>query len=338
MKEKIECPYCDGQATLERESKSLNFRKEQFYVEAHYYKCNKCNEEFTTTASDTITLLQLHNQYREKYNIPFIEEIIAIREKYDLAASKMSDVLGLGANGYSNYEKGEIPSQAIGNLISTADNPEVFNGMIEKGKHYFTENAFEKIKKKIQHLIEKQNGMGYYHLPLNQHNEPNRYTGYKKLNKEKFSNILIACTKRCKRDYNSRLKLNKLLYYADSHNYKKTGHSITGLTYRAIQYGPVPTNYDNIFACLESEEVILSNWIEDKQNEPKEYFYTDKEFNHSIFSTAELETIETIINKFKNTRTWDLVELSHKENGWIEQNKDKGIIDFQKYAFYTQGV
>ena len=284
-------------------------------------------------------MVQAYNQYREKHGIPFIEEIVSIREKYDLSASRISEVLGLGVNGYSNYEKGEIPSQAIGNLISTADNPEVFNGMIEKARTCFTsESSYEKTKKRIQHLIEKQNGLGYYHLPLNQHNEPNRFTGYKKLNKEKLSNVLIACTTRCKKDYNSRLKLNKLLYYADSHHYKKTGHSITGLSYRAIQHGPVPTNYDNIFACLESEEIIISNWIEVKKNEPQEYFSTEKDFNASFFSTVELETIETIIDKFKNTRTWDLVELSHKENGWLDLNKERGIIDFQKYAFQTQGV
>ncbi len=338
MKEKIECPYCDGQATLEREGKSLTYRKEQFTVVAHYYKCNKCNEEFTTTESDTITLVQAHNQYREKFGIPFIEEIVAIREKYDLSASKMSEVLGLGANGYSNYEKGEIPSQAIGNLISNADNPEVFNGMVEKAKHYFSESAFEKVKKRIQHIIERQHGVGYYQLALNQHSEPNCLTGYRKINKDKVAHILIAFTLNCDSGFNDRLKLNKLLFYTDFANYKNTGYSITGLSYRAIQHGPVPTNYDNIFAYFQTEGIINSNWVKENKGTAKEYFFTEKQFDSTLFTESEKETIDTIIYKFKNTRTWDLVDLSHEEKGWIQLNHEKGVIDFQKYAFELQGV
>ncbi len=339
MKEKIECPYCDGQAKLEREGKLLTYRKEQFTVVAHYYKCNKCSEEFTTTESDTITLLQVHNQYREKYGIPFIEEIVAIRDKYELSASKMSEVLGLGANGYSNYEKGEIPTQAIGNLISNADNPEVFNGMVDKARHCFTsETAFEKIKKRIQHIIERQHGVGYYQLALNQHSEPNSLTGYKKINKDKVANILIAYTINCISEYNDRLKLNKLLFYTDFANYKNTGYSITGLSYRAIQHGPVPTNYDNIFACFQNEGLITSNWVKENKGAAKEYFLTEKEYDSTLFSESEKSTIDAIINKFKNTRTWDLVDLSHKEKGWIDLKDERAVIDFQKYAFELQGI
>lgn len=66
MKQKIECPYCDGTANLQKEAKELNYRKDAFKIVAHFYKCEKCNEEFTTTEADTISLMQAHNQYREK--------------------------------------------------------------------------------------------------------------------------------------------------------------------------------------------------------------------------------------------------------------------------------
>ena len=79
MKKVIECPYCDGNAILHKETKELNYRKEVFKILAHYYKCEKCAEEFTTTESDTISLMQAHNQYREKYSIPFPEEIAKLR-------------------------------------------------------------------------------------------------------------------------------------------------------------------------------------------------------------------------------------------------------------------
>ena len=88
--------------------------------------------------------MQAHNQYRERHSIPFIEDICAIRGNYELPANKMSEVLGLGVNGYSNYEKGEIPTPAIGNLINTISDPNVFIGLLHRAKNIFTKNAYEK--------------------------------------------------------------------------------------------------------------------------------------------------------------------------------------------------
>ncbi len=93
MKNLIECPYCDGNAKLHRKDKEINYRKEMFCVVEHYYKCENCKEEFTTTKTDTVTMTQVYNMYRKKYNIPSLEEIIAIREQYDISATKMSEIL-----------------------------------------------------------------------------------------------------------------------------------------------------------------------------------------------------------------------------------------------------
>lgn len=42
-------------------------------------------------------------------------------------------------------------------------------------------------------------------------------------------------------------KLNKEMYYVDFYSYKKYGRSISGLAYRAIQYGPVPEHYETVY-------------------------------------------------------------------------------------------
>ena len=39
-----------------------------------------------------------------------------------------------------------------------------------------------------------------------------------------------------------------------------------------------------------------------------------------------------VMELFKDTPSWDLVELSHKERAWIELNKTKSIISYQDYA------
>ena len=338
MKKVIECPYCDGHAELKKEDKELNFRKEVFKVLAHFHKCQKCLEEFTTTESDTLTILQAHNQYRERYSIPFVEDICALREKFELPANKMSEVLGLGVNGYSNYEKGEIPTPAIGNLINTVCDPNVFIGLLHRTEKEFAKNAYEKAKARVEYLITREREVNPFYATINQYAEANHYTGYKKPNVDKLANVIVAFISRCKPAFNDRLKLNKLLFYTDFCHYKLTGFSLTGLSYRSIQYGPVPTFYDNIYTYFENEGLICSNWIKEENGSGKELFETTGTFESKHFNAEELENIETIINKFRNTSSWDLVDLSHKEKGWMETQEKKEMISYQEYAFDLVGV
>lgn len=333
MKQKIECPYCDGMASLQKEIRELTYRKDQFKIVAHFYKCEKCGEEFTTTETDTISLIQAHNQYRESYNIPFPEEIAAIREKYELSAAKMSEVLGLGANGYSNYEKGEMPVPALSKLIATAAKPSVFKEFLIDARSGFSDNGFEKAKEKVDFLIEQENKSVPLYLSLNIHSEANNYTGYKRPDAERIAGLVTMYIQNCIPEFNDKLKLNKLLFYTDFCHYKNHGKSISGLSYRAIQYGPVPANYDNVYSYLESEQIIVSEWIRLSNGSAREVFKTYNDFETKFFSPDELKTINTVINHFNKTSTWDMVDLSHKEKAWKELEAGKQLISYQDYAF-----
>ena len=61
----------------------------------------------------------------------------------------------------------------------------------------------------------------------------------KDYSQEKLINLIIYFTKNTK--YCGILKLCKLLYFADFKHFKETGESITGMSYQAWPYGPVPT-------------------------------------------------------------------------------------------------
>ncbi len=74
---------------------------------------------------------QVFNQYRDKFNIPFPDEIRRIRKKYGLSAKRMSEILGFGVNSYRNYEAGEMPSIANAKLIQMVDDPSYFLDMVE---------------------------------------------------------------------------------------------------------------------------------------------------------------------------------------------------------------
>ena len=337
MKNKIECPYCDGHAILHSEQKELSFRKESFRVRVHYYRCQKCNEEFTTTDVDTVTMLQLYNQYREKYDIPFPEEIKSLREKYVLSASKMSSILGLGINSYNNYEKGEVPSLANANLISMAQNPKSFLNLLRKVQDKFSVNIYDRLFARVNKAITETDEFDPFNWAIHYYNKPSKYSGYKTPDFDKVSGLISLFLQNCKEEYNDKLKLNKLLFYADFWNYKKNGSSITGISYRAIKYGPVPAYYDNIYALLESDNHIITEFTDDGHGGAREIFKSGIETNKEIFTELEIETIEEIINKFKNTPTWEVVKVSHNEIAWQKLNVENKIISYQDFAFDITG-
>jgi putative zinc finger/helix-turn-helix YgiT family protein len=338
MQTRIECPYCDGKANLQRESKELTYRKEVFNVVAHFYNCEKCKEEFTTTETDTISLTQAHNLYREKHHIPFPEEIARIRQQYDLSAAKMNEVLGFGANGYSNYENGEIPTPAYGNLISAAADPNFFLSLLEKAEEYFTVNGYKKAREKALSLIRELEVKKAICKRLNLIYEANNLTGFRKLNPERLANLIVYFIKNAKPDFNDKLKLNKLLFFTDFLHYKNHGISISGLSYRPIKLGPVPTNYDNIYSYLEDEQFINPQFQELSNGGVKELFTTEFNFDKSLFTKEEIATLEVIIKNFSNTPTWKIVNLSHQEKAWKELESKKALIGYQDYAFELETI
>jgi len=122
----MKSPITGREMKLIKKRRSMDFRKETFEVVFHYYKCADSGEQFTTTAMDEVNMNQVYNQYRDRFNIPFPDEVIRIREKYGLSAVKMSEILGFGVNSYRQYEAGEMPSIANAKLIQMVDDPKFF--------------------------------------------------------------------------------------------------------------------------------------------------------------------------------------------------------------------
>lgn len=96
----MKSPITGLEMKLTKEQRSMIFRKETFDIVFHYYQCEDSGEQFTSAALDELNMNQVYNQYRDKFNIPFPDEINNIRSKYGLSASKMSEILGFGVNSY----------------------------------------------------------------------------------------------------------------------------------------------------------------------------------------------------------------------------------------------
>lgn len=328
----MKSPITGKQMELRKEIRNMEFRKEKFDVVFHFYYDRDLKEQFTDTKLDELNMNQLYNKYREKHNLPFSEEIKAIREQYDLPATKMSEVLGFGINSYRNYEAGEVPSAANGKLIQLAANPKRFRDLLELCETC-DERTKTKTLKRIEDLIQenKQALLAYEEHLLDGH-LPDEYTGYRKSNFKKFREMVVFFAEHLKP---WKTQLNKLLFYSDFLSYKRTGYSISGVRYRAINMGPVPNNFNSIFEHIySSKDVEIIYTIFQNSDAVGERFtpMNKRKFNAELFDEHELKVMEDVAAQFKGISTKDIIKISHKEKAWKENEKEHKLINY-RYAF-----
>jgi putative zinc finger/helix-turn-helix YgiT family protein len=327
----MECAFCDGKAKLQIEGAKIVYRKEEFKIHKNFLKCEKCKEQFTTTELDELNINQVYNQYREKYQIPFPKQLTQMRERYGLSASKMAEILGFGVNIYRNYENGEAPNVSNGTLLNLIRMPEEFKKVVLSKKNLFSENQFDKLFDKLNKLIEKEKSKNYLdRIMLDDNSIPNEYSGFSVPSIDKYANMFLFFLEKNTNLF--KVKLNKLLFYADFYHFKRTGFSISGYKYQAVQNGPVPYRYDLLYDYLCQNEFINYELVEINYNFVEQPIPL-KKFNADYFDASELDTLNTINKVFKNFTRQQLVDLSHQEKAWEEQIKHKDVISYLNYAF-----
>lgn len=329
----MKSPFTGKEMSVVKEWRTMTYRKDEFKLLFHSYKCEGTGEQFEDDAFSQLNYNQLVNQYRVKYSIPFPEQIIAIREKYKLSAAKMSEILGFGTNGYRQYEGGEVPNQSNAKLIQLAEDPHEFKKLVNyctSPDHKFIEKIYGTIDnlldKQKKDKFEKQLENYFFGTCL-----PNTLTGFKTPDFKKFSEMVIFFTQKLEP---WKTKLNKLLFYADFMMHKQTGFSMSGVQYRAIPMGPVPNNFNSIFEYLANKEELDIYYTNFPDGGTGEQFKPNskKAFNKDLFSTLELDILNTVAELFKNTSTNEIIKISHNEKAWIENNAEKKLIDYN-YSF-----
>jgi hypothetical protein len=157
------------------------------------------------------------------------------------------------------------------------------------------------------------------------------YSGYRNPNFEKFTEMVVYFSDKLSP---FKTKMNKLLFYADFLMFKQSCFSISGVRYKAIDMGPVPNNFQSIFEYLANNDEIDIYTTEFPNGYTGEQFKSrkDRKFNADLFTENELNTLEKVATVFKETSTNDIIKLSHFEEAWKNNEKEKKVISYE-YAF-----
>lgn len=332
----MKSPLTGKEMKLSYEIRNATFRKENFDIPFQYYLCEDTGEQFTSEQLDEVNLNLLQNHYRAFHHIPLPDEIASIRKQYDVSPSRIGEILGFGPNTYGTYEKGEVPNLSHSNLIKMAKDPAKFLGMV---KDWIAKSDSVKagLISKVESLIKKKRTGDYF---LEEYFmgrfSPGGLTGFRTPSYRRLSEVIVyfaqevSCFK---------TKMNKLLFYADFEMFRCYGQSITGTVFKAIPYGPVPNNFESIFERLAVQDIIDLDYEDLPNGGQKQYLKgrKDRTFQKDIFSNEELIVLERVKDRFKNVKPKEIVEISHLEPAWIENQLNKDFINYQ-FALELKGL
>jgi transcriptional regulator with XRE-family HTH domain/uncharacterized phage-associated protein len=320
----MKSPFTGGKVKEVCTTEEKEFRKEKFRVHVRYSICEDTGEQFTTTEQDTLQFNDLYSQYRLRHGIPFPDEIKETRLRYGLNYSQISKILGFGVNQYAKYEAGEVPSESNGKMISAIRDKHVLLGLLNRCKDSFQQSEYERIQKSVSmsDFYEKPHA-DLYRVVFGDESRT-ILNGYGHKDISKLFEMVQYIVGRHGEIFPT--KLNKVMFYSDFYNYRKSGQSISGLRYRALNFGPVPDHYATIYdnvpqlesKLLEAHDMVSTLLI----------FSGDA--NTDLFSDEEKQSIDYVVDRLMPLSVSQVIEASHQEDGWLQNSATRGYIAYDE--------
>jgi hypothetical protein len=136
-------------------------------------------------------------------------------------------------------------------------------------------------------------------------------------NRNKFKELVLYVATKSTDDPNfSATKLNKLLCFSDFYAYARLGQPITGATYRALQYGPVPRELSDVQQELRGSNEAVTQCV-DRLGYTQRRLIPLRAPNLQLFTAAEIALVDEVIDEFWNHSAGAVSQRSHRELvGW----------------------
>lgn len=325
---RVYCPYCKKEVEYKIEKRDIKeFRGIEINTYENVAVCKECYQDLYVNEIEEKNNERIYELYREKANIIKPQDIVDLREKYNISQRELTSILGFGKMTINRYERGGVPTKSQSDYIKLLiENDDKFIEKVREAykKNNINEKTYEKIvskelnnnvsKKEVQDNIRK-----YLKSVLNR--KPDIYNGYKVLDIEKIENIISYIASKVKNL--TITSLNKYLWYIDMLSFNQRSIAITGLTYQNQKFGPtiIDKKYDEI--SLLDDKYTREDIETENGNTTK--IISNENYNLDQISDTERKIIDKIIKILKNKSVTDISELSHKEEGWKKTKRFERI-------------
>jgi putative zinc finger/helix-turn-helix YgiT family protein len=327
----MNCPLCDKMHEVEERTRlaTIALKGDKVTYEERFYFCANADDdenEFETGLMTNENLLNARNAYRIKHGLLTSNEIVDIRESYGLSQVDLARLLRWGEATISRYESKAIQDEAYDTMLRLIkDNPLQALEFLKKNADKFPGLKRVEVKSKI---VEKLDSYGKEYLTRQalegeyaSFEEPCDSNGFVLLDIDKLEAAISYIAENVSNLF--KVKLMKMLWYADALSYKKCGLAITGLVYRHNEMGALPIGHYSLMNLekLDVREEISLNY------DTMLHVYPSEGMNYDVLSNKEKAVLDSVIKKFKNYKAQEIVNYMHEEKAYTGTNPGE-IIPF----------
>lgn len=305
------------------------FKNVNVDYDAFYLYCDAAEELYMDEQQIQENDIRLKDAYRKATGLLTSAEIIGIRTKYGISQSDLCILLGWGGKTITRYESHQVQDKAHDTILKKIDqDPEWFLSLLFEAKANLSDESYRKyldvatvlyeedqdsyLRKSIEAMYARFHGNRLFH-------------GNTPLSLDKVVEVIRYFAASTKITNLYKVKLMKLMWYADALSYKTRGFAITGLVYQALPMGAVPVGHNSIIDMkgIPCEELDMG--------ETTAYHFSLRRTDEfPILSDDDKNILDVVIDKLGKMSTNEIIDFMHKEQAYVK-TPPRDVIQF-KYA------
>lgn len=305
------------------------FKNVKVAYEASYWYCDAAEELYMDEQQMQENDVRLKNAYRKEEGLLTSSDISAIRAKYGISQSDLCILLGWGGKTITRYESHQVQDKAHDTILKKiAKDPEWFLSLLSDARTNLSVESYQKYLEAATVLYE-ENKDAYLRKAIEasyaRFQGKRLFHGNTDLSLDKVVDVIRYFAASTKITSLYKVKLMKLMWYADALSYKLRGFAITGLVYQALPMGAVPVGHNAIIDLKDvpCEEVDME--------ESNAYHFALKDAaGFPTLSDDDRNILDIVIEKLGKMSKNEIIDFMHKEQAYVE-TAPRDVIPF-KYA------
>ena len=322
------CPFCmkDHEVGLKVEPEMMVFKGEDVSFPATYLYCRKTDEYYEDEITAKENDLALKDAYREKMGLLKSSEIVSLRDKYGITQTDLCVLLGWGGKTIARYEGSQVRDNAHDMILrKISEDPSWYMDILVESRNKIPERSYEKYYLMASAVYEKS-GDYYLHELIRANcakyrKRPEEY-GNADLSFAKIVDLINYLSSSKDVDHLYKVKLMKMMWYADALSYKDRGCSITGLPYLALAMGAVPESHDYII------KLGGINFTVEMIGENEAYHFQSEKRSFPSLTSEDKKILDRIISVMGKWKADQIISYMHDEEAY-RKTKENDVISFE---------
>lgn len=310
-------------------NEEITFKNKKVAYEASYLYCDAAEELYMNEQQMQENDIRLKDAYRKSEGLLTSSDINGIRAKYGISQSDLCILLGWGGKTITRYESHQVQDKAHDTILKKIDqDPEWFLSLLNDARVHLSAESYQKYLNVATTLYEKDQD-SYLRKAVEacyaKFHGNQLFHGNTDLSLDKVVDVIRYFAASTKITALYKVKLMKLMWYADALSYKLRGFAITGLVYQALPMGAVPVGHNSIIDLKDvpCEEVDMG--------ETNAYHFSLKEAaSFPSLTNDDKNILDTVIEKLGKMSKNEIIDFMHKEQAYVE-TAPRDVIPF-KYA------